>query len=1185
MTQHRTNNSRGGGTTASKNIKTHDYTKTPPTILKNQNRVNSSNNSYSNNNSNYRSNTTYSSQPVYRHHEDDYDDEDDDDYQDDESSYGKENYEENDSRSTTSEDSTKASSSRKYSNNSSSSLIPRPSQFQSQHVSSSYGSSNNNGGSYNQSSSQVSSPRSTHSSYSSNSSRNSSSTNNPRILSKTSSNTTSGGRYHSTHYSSSNNLMNVSNHSETLSNIKNGLDPITQAFLSRKPLLHIIVLFAADVRVRNYAQQIQDTFLNRGINVYTQLGCYTKEVPSSPDDHEFIKPDHLQEVITNSIADYVAVVGDRNMKHRTCQAKKNGKLVEVSIDDRVEEIIQDWDKSSHNHASEFPILDSICKMASVNELSPDQIYELIEAFAGVRHIKERIDRLKKSISELKEWKTPRSQKSIQTITDEKMLSKLTTSNNAAIRLHKDLISASEFMQNLPATNMTGITLLDPDDEKGASLNSKHLHTTSESQTPDDESIISISATLKQLLIDKCIELIPTVEKLGDQMSEIIGTSSLWAAYIKEHNEEQRLKQTKKAQQAKSTAPTTPASTSSNYSTGRKRTNSTSSTSSTNSFSSTGSTGSANKWSCSECTYLNVNSLSRCKLCDTPRPSEQEWIDASKKGNASSNATKNSVANNTKPTPTTTKVQPTTTASNTKKSTANLTVNTSTNKTTTNSSTTPTSQPIPNKVIIPSPNTNVPLTSATPSPLLNPQQTTPTIAWQTPLASSSLLGALANQPPIVQQQQPQQPPPNTTNPQQFTTSNFGAQQPGGLLVRGGNIIGNIQYPSNMVVGLMPGNAFIGGMNIPNPVGGGQVLGIPNNAPSRQYEQEYPSLDQLSKGSKKSQSGSNSTTPTLNPLDMINNGLNMSNTPRASPIVSSPRVKDRSNFGFPSSPISNQSNEMSQFSQMQLFDNSNSLNNAPRGFSWDIMTGSSAFGLANQHNFSQSVSTTPSPSYSLNHHQEVANSVTDSLLSEKSPSPPLPKTSSNLINAYNNSNSTSSAFLSYFDNKSGSTWGSESSSSTWNQPPANVNDNTSFSSPSKGFVSSGGLGFGANSPFMSNNTSNSNSFPSFSSGKSAFSPFGNSEKQEETKTTTPTKTPTTPATPTKSSRRVPVNQPCVVCGQESMYECNFCASLRRKGVHVAPTYFCSSEHQMLAWKEHQKVHQSASDQESPYGVKYY
>lgn len=44
-----------------------------------------------------------------------------------------------------------------------------------------------------------------------------------------------------------------------------------------------------------------------------------------------IKTENLAEIITTSRADYLVVLGDRNMKNRTCQAKNKGKLTEMDV--------------------------------------------------------------------------------------------------------------------------------------------------------------------------------------------------------------------------------------------------------------------------------------------------------------------------------------------------------------------------------------------------------------------------------------------------------------------------------------------------------------------------------------------------------------------------------------------------------------------------------------------------------------------------------------------------------------------------------------------------------------------------------------------------------------------------------------------------------------------------------------
>nr|CAG4716441.1 unnamed protein product [Naegleria fowleri] len=1330
MTHFRTNNNkRGGGGTnnysSSSSTATstqrfssqhhhHDYSKAPPTILKNQNRVDRANSSGSNRSNvssssvggGYHSTrstgaTNYSSQtPSYRSQN-----EEEEDYEEEEEDF---NHDDNEEDNTFEER-------KKYSGIPSGSSNQRPSQFQSQHVATSstsnassssssqyYGSSPTNPQHNLSSGSHVTSPRS------SNFSRPPSHSGGGSGSSSYSRNNTSN-RYHSTHYNpSSTNLMNVKYHCENISHLKSGLDPITQVLLSKKPLHHIIVLFGADLRVRNYAQQVQETFLAKGINVYTQLACYTKETPTSSEDYEFIKPDHLQELITNSVADYVAVIGDRNMKHRTCQAKKNGKLVEVSVDERAEEILQDWETSSPH--SDFPILDSISNMRDISDITTEQVYELIEAFANIRHIKDRVDRLRKSISELRDWKSPKSQKSIQTIMDEKMLSKLTTCNNAAIKLHKDLISALEYIQDLPCNSesSSGISVLDPEDERGVSLNSKHLTVSgednSEAQTSgggDDELIIAISSSLKELLIEKCNEIIPTIEKLGDQMSEIAGSSSLWNAYIKEHREEQeKIKQRKLQQQALksssiSTTPPThlhiPTNTSTTSNVNRKRNNSTSSTSSSGSISSSGSssTNPQNGWSCLECTYVNKASLTRCKMCNNPKPSEPEWIDASSQKKPVVMASSKSKATSTASTKTTLatkkgqtnmsvtvpKTSPATSTSSTVSSGSSSSSST-TQKVVVAASSSSNMSPVivtPTTATSITPSSNLLSTPTNPSPI--PNQSSTAKAWQTsstPVTASSnltgLLGSGSSNNTMINQQ-PQQLPsqffPNLPFPN-------GSQPSGGILVGpfGGPFVPAIQYPGSMMVGLglMPptnSNSFPPmGLGVPPSSSSSLNQAPPMNNPT--YDQEYPSLDQLhSKGGKKSSShpttssssatiSSNASSNTFGsnmPVDLlVGSAFSSSSSRGASPLVmNSPKVKDsRSNFGFPSSPISSQSGDSSsvtsqQFTQLHLFENTNMLNQntmpSSRGFGWDaLLTGGASttggsFGNimpsnsgANGH--TQQLISFSGGSYGSSHNQEVATSITDSLLSEERPTSPQQKPSNFPASLLNNtlpSNSSSSSSsslnftsLSCFNTTGDSMWtNSALSNSSWGSSAKDFSSSSAYSStnPAGAFATSGGLGLTSFLPSSSSTGSGSNtlsgsSIGSFSnSTKSAFSPFGESSgmisnsrstlssasKNVPSSTYSNTMSSTTTSQP--STRRIPVNQPCVVCGQESLLECTICASLRRKGVQLAPTYFCSTEHQQLAWKDHQqKCHninpqQSQADTShltqtpSPFGIKYY
>jgi hypothetical protein len=103
------------------------------------------------------------------------------------------------------------------------------------------------------------------------------------------------------------------------------------------------VLFAADVRVMRYAKEVHTAFLENGVDAYLQTEETGQHILTSPSPRYFfnlicfllyfanIKTENLAEVITNSKADCLIVIGDRNMKNRSCQAKRRGKLVEMDV--------------------------------------------------------------------------------------------------------------------------------------------------------------------------------------------------------------------------------------------------------------------------------------------------------------------------------------------------------------------------------------------------------------------------------------------------------------------------------------------------------------------------------------------------------------------------------------------------------------------------------------------------------------------------------------------------------------------------------------------------------------------------------------------------------------------------------------------------------------------------------------
>jgi hypothetical protein len=64
-----------------------------------------------------------------------------------------------------------------------------------------------------------------------------------------------------------------------------------------------------------------------------------------------------------------------------------------------------------------------------------------------------------------------------------------------------------------------------------------------------------------------------------------------------------------------------------------------------------------------------------------------------------------------------------------------------------------------------------------------------------------------------------------------------------------------------------------------------------------------------------------------------------------------------------------------------------------------------------------------------------------------------------------------------------------------------------------------------------------------------------------------------TKSEPSNLMNVKQPCNNCGVESIFECNFCANLIRKGVNLEKIFFCS-DCMKKCWKIHHKIHEKLS-----------
>lgn len=107
----------------------------------------------------------------------------------------------------------------------------------------------------------------------------------------------------------------------------------------RHPFLHLVVLYASsDLMVVDYAKDVRETLLAAGIDVFLQT---THGIPTKRETKD-IKTGNLAEIVSLSPADFLVVVGDKNMKQLTCQAKRKGKLIEMKVEAVVSLIWSSW---------------------------------------------------------------------------------------------------------------------------------------------------------------------------------------------------------------------------------------------------------------------------------------------------------------------------------------------------------------------------------------------------------------------------------------------------------------------------------------------------------------------------------------------------------------------------------------------------------------------------------------------------------------------------------------------------------------------------------------------------------------------------------------------------------------------------------------------------------------------------
>lgn len=167
----------------------------------------------------------------------------------------------------------------------------------------------------------------------------------------------------------------------------------------RRPLLQVVVLFAADARVAAYASRITHKFLDAGVDVYLQADLTESGlgVPGSPAP-QYIKPSDLSSVIAASHGDFLIVLGDKNVKNETCQARQAGRLVERKVDESLVSVLESWAQQTGLRGGEGGANSD----RAVAGLGEDALVDRLRRLVGAPNLVDRLGRVGREVGEVLE---------------------------------------------------------------------------------------------------------------------------------------------------------------------------------------------------------------------------------------------------------------------------------------------------------------------------------------------------------------------------------------------------------------------------------------------------------------------------------------------------------------------------------------------------------------------------------------------------------------------------------------------------------------------------------------------------------------------------------------------------------------------------------------------------------------
>ncbi|EFA75252.1 hypothetical protein PPL_11327 [Heterostelium album PN500] len=933
----------------------------------------------------------------------------------------------------------------------------------------------------------------------------------------------------------------------------------------RRPFLQLVVLYASDARVLRFAKEVQNQFLEGGIDVFLK----------TEENSQSIKTENLAEIITNSKADCLVVLGDRNLKNKSCQAKRRGKLVEMEIEEVITSIWSEWNQLLPKEEE---------------DLTYEQVFNLLEKHCKLRHVKDRLTKLRNNISEFKDIKLPQrnarnSDTANHSFLDEKIASKLTTAQKSVIRFHQQVVEAIQYIEEMPFVTQSDKL----SSSRGSSVGPDVL--------AQNEQKPVISESNREKLLFQLNKILPKIEGMADTLSEY--GAPLSDAYFDEYNSNV----TAKANESNNSA--------------------------------NGGSGGAGgdpdefvdlkpgQWRCNLCTFINDN-VPNCSMCETPYTApngnnDNEWSVPGKKSKKLSIQTSYQKDSSSEDLPasqvlpsTPSKKEPTTTnASEKKKNENKLSIQSDNQQQVIQQQQQQTNQQQQQQQQKISLNnsaqsisiSNVIPPSTTPSPpLQQQQQQQPQLQQQSISSSSSAVhfsSAHLNLPTAVVNGTTA---PSSSSPPPYTQISQN--------------INNINNPFAQLLSNSLTNQPVNILQLPTqPLQSIPIQQIPQPTQPIQpehYEEEYPSLNQVSKSKSKLKQPSN--TPNTNSAN-TSSQLNVSppSTTPSSPIlttsptkskISQPTTTTPTPTPIPVTPITLQQQTISKLaglSNITPIQNNNNNNNPISQLNNNSQQINSIQQQQQQQQQQQEQNNISQQYQYYNMFSQPGFVNTSSYLDQSTP------VTSNLLNSNTFSQDPIFGWSSAFS-ANGNSYLSPAVSQENTNTNNNISsisslftpDNTLFrqSSPTNDYYQ------GLYSPYNNNNNTSqfTSSFKPFQTSMQPTSYYPQQQQQQKNQPssslnfqnpqlTTPQqlhllqqqqiqqqqlqqqqtaeqfekdKQKARESVIEKYKFSHPPQRPCCYCGEESILECYNCAKTGYA------TYFCTKEHQSLMWKEHSRYH---------------